>query len=486
MSIIPMDSQLFTLGRAGCAAPLAIVLHEYRSGIEMLDAEMDRCPRPRPAQSPGCHTSFHYGIDACTVHQYVQATDTAWGFGVTPPSCPAPQCPPDECESCTGLTVAQYNPDLNGVAPVLPAFVAGPDGTANSCVLHVAITGSATDSYGCCKFLSEPKTYACVVKSMAAIFTANGLIPDASTLLVHCGELPCLDITQFINDIITVMNAPVPGPYPCNCTATSVTINAVQEVLAQFGSSPIPATTALGDDLLFHPITGGGGGAPTPAEVCTALEGLPTSTFTPTSFVYGFDGTQCVRFDIGQPMFNTTDCQGNQIALGDAQVVTKNDINTAATISPVPSLLALDGIGGCPVQLQPTTCDGPTVVEDQFDHLSLQTDGNLIFWGRKSTSYVRAVSAGVLTSVEYQQAHIFIADSGPIDLANPGPCDPQDIWVKNVSGGPIDVRSLGSTIDGNSTIILQGQVPNRYPFRNNGGESVHLAWLALTNSWYVI
>lgn len=254
MTIIQTPSQLFTAGRA-CAGPLAIVLHGYSAGLEMLDGDMGRCPRPRPAQSPGCHSSFHYGVGGSLVHQYVANANTAWGFGVTPPSCPAPVCPPDPCESCTGITVDQYNPDLDGNPPVLPAWAAGPDGTVNCAVLHVAITGAGVDGQGCCRFLADPQAYQAVVNSLCEIFATTELVPSQNTLLVHCGELPCLDIDQLVLDIIECLDAPEPVLPPCQCTPVIVedTPNLLSVVDSQLLVNPNYAINEIEDTDVIEP-----------------------------------------------------------------------------------------------------------------------------------------------------------------------------------------------------------------------------------------
>lgn len=207
--------QLFTVGRApGPAA--AIVLHEYCSDLGSLDLQMERCARPRPAQSPGCHTSFHYGISGSFIHQYVALANTAWGFGVTPPSCPEPLCPPDPCESCTGITADQYQPDIDGNAPVLPVWVAGADGTVNNRVIHVAVAGSCNrDPNNCCLFLTNDKAYTQFVTALAEIFVAAGLVASQTTLLVHCEELNCIDIDQLVIDVNAVV--PVAPFVGCEC-----------------------------------------------------------------------------------------------------------------------------------------------------------------------------------------------------------------------------------------------------------------------------
>ncbi len=253
MAPIFFPSNLFTLGRA-CAGPLAIVLHEYKSGIEMLDQDMNRCPRPRPLQSPGCHTSYHFGIGGnCKFHQYVPIADTAWGFGVLPAQlCPVPPCPPDPCESCTGATVDQYNPDEDGNPPVLPPFVIGPDGTVNCGVIHVAVNSIWPPNLAgiCCD--PNPDAYECLVNSLCEIYQLSGLLPSQTTLLVHCGELPCLDIDQLVLDILACVNAPPPVEIPCTCTPTTDQFCSALSTIAD-GAVAVPGTTLLlGDDCLFH------------------------------------------------------------------------------------------------------------------------------------------------------------------------------------------------------------------------------------------
>lgn len=231
----------------------------------MLDIAMQYCPRRRPLNSPGCHTSFHFGVDNCTIHQYVPVADTSWGFGITPPSCPEPICPPDPCESCTGLTADQYQPDIDGNPPVLPAFVADADGTVNSQVVHVAVIGGLLPGINeCCKFLDDPAAYTCLVSSLAQIFALTGLVPSATTLLVHCNELNCLDIDQLVLDILAfVPPAPFVG---CECITDvdpgdgltlSITDGAI---IAGIELDPDPSNTlSLSPDGLLGTSTGAPG-----------------------------------------------------------------------------------------------------------------------------------------------------------------------------------------------------------------------------------
>lgn len=252
------DVRLFTTNR-DCVGPLAVVLHSFSSSIETLDNEMERCPRIRPTMSPGCHTSYHYGIGAgCTFHQYVDIDNTAWGFGVLAPTCPEPICEPSECDSCTGLTAAQYNPNFDGVLPTLPAWSVGADGTVNCAVIHVAITGASNNDLDCCRFLTDPQSYSCFVKALCSIFEEADITPSQDTLLVHCGELPCLDIDQLVIDLLLCADAPIPVPPPCNCTPIARGVANVPDE----GTIAVNSSTAM----VYTSTTGGSITIDTPAS----------------------------------------------------------------------------------------------------------------------------------------------------------------------------------------------------------------------------
>lgn len=239
MTAIRFPSLLFTPGR-DCEGPTAVVLHEYRSGLEMLDKEMDRCLRPRPLCSPGCHTSFHYGVGACHLHQYVDLEDTAWGFWFEPtPVCPVPPCP--IVQECDGIGADQYNPDFDG-NPATPDVTASPAcQDANCSVIHVAVvTGITTVSDGIFCINSptfNERAYRCLVQSLCEIFDVAGLIPvSGTTLLTHIGELVNVDVDQLADDILECLTAPVPPLPPCDCipieTANTVVDTATLDLTA--------------------------------------------------------------------------------------------------------------------------------------------------------------------------------------------------------------------------------------------------------------
>lgn len=495
------DVLLFTPGRTPCTGPLAIVLHGYSSGIEMLDLEMERCPRPRPRQSTGCHTSFHYGVDGCNIHQYVALANTAWGFGVTPPTCPAPICPPDECASCTGLTVAQYNPDLDGNDPILPAFVAGTDGTANSCVIHVAVTGqsgfSALDAYGdCCRWME--KSYQCFVRSLCEIFEASGLTPSQTTLLVHCQELLCIDIDQLILDILACLDAPPAPPIPCQCTPTTA------QFCASLSTVPVlltPATSALGPDCAFHPIVAAPivdvavVGVDTATVDITVVE-APANTFTVSSdvIVSPDAGNQLVAQVNGLfvPASATyRDCTGlplpNNSVLLQPPTVGSTDPSSGIILNSTDA-------DQCTVFLTAPVCGSAVYNNPPRGVLAAANDGT-VRWshGWVNPSLVIAATVGFFdfntAANQSNGKRVLISAHDEVNLINPATaCDNHEVWVKNIGVTPLTIQANGGAtlIDGQLAITLDGVIVAGYPFGNNGGESVHLVYDDVTAQWYVL
>lgn len=282
------EVDLFTAGRS-CAGPLVVVLHQYQAGLEMLDLQMQSCPRPRPAQSPGCHTSFHYGVDGCKVHQYVDLANTAWGFYLIPPPCPEPPCP--VIQTCDGIGADQYNTLPDG-STVTPPPNTGTDGTPNCQVIHVAVV-RGINSYGDSIFCFDSpafdgRAYDCLVTSLCAIFTAAGLVPDAETnLLVHIGELVGLDTVQLALDIIACQEAPGPVLPDCNCDPGITVLDTTSVNLGVTGTqitASVIASPTTGNALT---ITGSGLYVPVALAVSTITNaGATIDPATADVFVY--------------------------------------------------------------------------------------------------------------------------------------------------------------------------------------------------------
>lgn len=423
-------SDLFTPGRA---CPLtAVVLHEFKSGIENLDHEMCRCIRPRPLTSPGCHTSFHYGISGnCIFHQYVADADTAWGFYFIPtPACPEPPCPIEQ--TCDGIGADQYNPEPDGTLPV-PAVVAGPDNTANCAVIHVAIaTGAASTSSGI-YCIGSPSfsefAYRCLVQSLCYIFETNALVPNGYVnLLTHIGELVDLDLDQLAIDIQECLDFVPPPLPPCDCAQTPITV--VDSESIDF--------TASGVDN--HTIT---------ADVLVSATAGNTLTINP-------DG-----------LFVPTAADTTVIAVTDTPALNLSVVEAPAdtwTISGVPVISATPG--------NQLSIAGDGLLVPTLDPVLETGAGNI------------DVSAQVALGV---QVFIVDANGGAVTLINPPDAAGlrKDIWIKNVDGTVLTVNSA-DLIDGQAAITLDGVVVAGYPFGNDGGEAVHLVWLTVSNTWKVL
>lgn len=424
-------SNLFTPGRA-CSGPTAVVLHEWKSGLENLDHEMCRCLRPRPLTSPACHTSFHYGIGGnCLFRQYVQDEDTAWGFYYIPtPACPVPPCP--IVQTCDGIGADQYNSELDGTLPV-PVVVVGPDFTANCSVIHVAIaTGAAYTGSGlyCIDSPSFSEfAYRCLVQSLCYIFEDNALTPlGYSTLLTHIGELTELDLTQLAIDIQTCLDV-VPAPLPpCDCAQTP---------LAVVDSSSINLTASGTDN---HTLTAA-------AVVSPAAGNQLSSTISGLFVPLAADSTVVTATDTTSINMTAVEAPADTFTLSAVAIISPTAGNQLSVVA--------DGL------LVPT-----------YDPVITLAAGNV------------DVSAQVLAG---KQIFIVDADGGAITLTVPPDAVGlrKEIWIKNIDAAALTVNSA-DLIDGQAAITLDGVIVAGYPFGNNGGEAVHLVWLSTANTWRVL
>lgn len=424
-------SNLFTPGRA-CPGPTAVVLHEWKSGFENLSHEMCRCLRPRPLISPGCHTSYHYGIGGnCLFQQYVADADTAWGFYLIPtPACPEPPCP--IVQTCDGIGADQYNPEPDGTLPV-PVVAAGPDGTANCSVIHVAVaTGAASTSSGI-YCIGSPQfsefAYRCLVQSLCYIFETNALVPNGyANLLTHVGELVDLDLDQLAIDIQACLDFVPPPLPPCDCAQTPITVVDTPTVnLTANGVDNHTLTAVVNVSATAgNQLTSDAGGLYVPLPVDTTVIAVTDTAALNLSVVEAPADTWTIS---GVPVISAT--PGNQLSI------------------------ALDGL------LVPT-----------LDPVLETGAGNI------------DVSAQVALGV---QAFIVDANGGAVTLINPPDAAGlrKDIWIKNIDGAALTINSA-DLIDGQAAISLDGVIVGGYPFGNDGGEAVHLVWSSTVNTWRVL
>lgn len=547
MPITQVPSLLFTVGRA-CAGPLAIVLHEVDQGIEMLDHEMTRCPTPRPAQSPGCHSSFHFGIGGnCHFHQYIDIANTAWGFGLLPPVlCPPPNiCPPEPCASCTGLTADQYNTNFDGIPPVIPPFVAGPDGTANCGVIHVAIQSIFPSNITgvCCE--PNPDAYRCLVRSLCELFDLAGLVPSLTTLLAHCGELVCLDLEQLVADIIACLNAPPPVVPPCTCAPTPAQLCQTLAGIAD-GAVAVPGVTSfLADDCLFHllPVVDVTIVPLDTATIDMVSVEAPANTFTLSANLLSIPpAVLCdaiADIPAGDPgvagvdSYIGPDCEIHLLPVADVTLVPLDTATVDMVIAEAPTntFTISANVDTAAVLAVLETCDGPYVDQTlvtteawaaslpaaspariwtspseadcptsligvEYDELLLpavnvvlgvnQVDDETVVWGRVQNPalVIDTFTDANSTLLQNVDVHMYIGIPGHnVDL-NPPTNGRNHIWIKNLSANSLVVTSTSGAIDGVAQITIAGTIPAGYPFGNNGGASVHLIWDG--SDWYVI
>lgn len=390
MTAIKFPSLLFTPGR-DCGPATAVVLHEYKSGLEMLDKQMDDCRRPRPLCSPSCHTSFHYGIGACHLHQYINLEDTAWGFWFEPtPVCPVPPCP--VVQECDGVGPGQYNPDFDG-NPATPDVDTSPTCMdANCSVIHVAvITGTTTVSDGIFCINSptfSESAYRCLVQALCEIFDAAGLLPvSGTTLLTHIGELVNVDVDTLAIDILACLNAPTPPLPPCNCTVEQTPITVVDTATLDLTASGTDSHTLTGNvrvsSVVGNVITINGDGlyvAPAGGE--TPITANDTNSVNITASGVS-NHTIAADVIISPNANNQVSVLGNGV-FGDETLVTVNDSTTVGfSVSgfanhTITADVKISGSEGNQISVEPSglyvppptfpvynTCGGPLVEEIQ-------------------------------------------------------------------------------------------------------------------------
>jgi hypothetical protein len=535
---IQFPSLLFTPGR-DCVGPTAVVLHEYKSGMEMLDKEMDRCLRPRPLCSPGCHTSFHYGIGACHLHQYINTDDTAWGFYFIPtPTCPEPPCPIEQI--CDGLGSDQYNPDFDG-NPATPLVAAGDCLEANCSVIHVAvITGTATVSDGIycigAPTFSE-RAYNCLVQSLCEIFETAGLTPVSGTnLLTHIGELVNLDVDQLAIDILACINAPIPPLPPCDCVPIETANTVVDTATLDLGASGLFGRVITGSVKISatvgNQIVANLDGLFVPADTEVPLTVVDTNSINLTAS--GTDNhTLQADLIISPDVGNQASILANGLFVSETPI-TPVDTNTIdLTISGVNShtvqadviisagegnvLEALPGglyvpefqlcasITSLPVtgplvagtNVFADDCTYYTVPDFQAALTSvacdidlprlpvvLGGDGTTIgapIWGIPARMPLNTLLfTQALDTVGPEGADVFIyngAGAHAVDLEAPAAeCTANDLWIKNSSAFALTITPTAGLIDGVASITLLGTSAGAFPFGTNGGEAVHLIW----------
>jgi hypothetical protein len=60
-------------------------------------------------------------------------------------------------------------------------------------------------------------------------------------------------------------------------------------------------------------------------------------------------------------------------------------------------------------------------------------------------------------------------------------CSQRDLWIKNTSQDPLVISATGTTIDGEASITLPGQLE-----LTHSGAAIHLVWSSQLNQYFII
>jgi len=197
---VATDSCKFIAGRC-IPSPnkVAIVLHEYDGDLSSLDNEiLSHANAPtNPAVAYAPHTSFHYGVEGQTVHQYVKEDDTALSHG---------------------------NPATFASSWTLPTVYPGVNPDCYTVNIAVS-TGQATQGINCAP--GENNYPDALVDTLTAlvcdIARRNNVSPDAVHIVRHNSELDDFDFASFLTDVIACVNATITSQandYVCDALKT--------------------------------------------------------------------------------------------------------------------------------------------------------------------------------------------------------------------------------------------------------------------------
>lgn len=235
MATTTIPTANFTPGRCGLGTIQAIVLHEVDVPIEYLDNEAGICP---PASQRGHHTSFHYGVSGCIIHQYVADVNTAWSFD---PAAPLPTWP-----VAGGINT--------GVDP-------------NCYTLNIAVSTGVIGVGGTCvrpDNLYSAETLRCLAQLVCNLAKAYQIPLDVQHIWRHLTELDDMPFTQFFQEVVNCYNAPAPG--------IPASADAVCDVLSSLPVGvPTATTMVVGADCMVYPYVAGGVGGPVMVTDCTGV-----------------------------------------------------------------------------------------------------------------------------------------------------------------------------------------------------------------------
>lgn len=236
----------YTPGRGPCSAPVAIVLHAASGAVAALDDQACR-PMDDPARS---HASFHYGVDGCDIHEYVNPNDTAQAFGTTE------------------------------TPPALPAGCVG--GTADQATINIAINPLwlATFAAQCpANQIAIPECLCALVGWLASTY---GITPSATTILKADSALKYLSVGDLVTCAADYIAHPPIAPTQ-NCAPTGDTSKPFEVVVCQNGTHKVIPSSAISGAAITY--SGGvfyANGVPVVTGILlTDINGIPQGYLLP-------------------------------------------------------------------------------------------------------------------------------------------------------------------------------------------------------------
>lgn len=517
-----IGTENFTPGRCGPGQPVAIVLHEYDQAFESLDAQAKHCivPAPVNSQNARVHSSFHYGVNDCQIHQYVADSDTAWSFANG---------------GATGWSLPSIYP---GVAP-------------DCYTINIAVVTGVLGLNGNCE--PKPNNYSplqlqCLAKLICALAVQHNIAPDATHVWRHGGELADLPFVELMTAINACINAPED-------------LSGIDDLCDEISQMPLGTvendTLLVGADCHLYKASDLGGGSNVTVTqsgntLTITVNGTPYA-YTPSipvdvsvsSAVYN-DATNVLTITLSNgvsfavnlsdlqdifPTYNPVDCGGKAIDLTDAPALaTCADLDSAITTAVNNTLAALNpsDCAGSAIDLtqapelatckdlsiaiataittavnnatsvvlaalNPVDCIGSAIDLTKAPALALCSDLHpalkvtfdcapnsfdaptqvLNIDSRDRDTWDSRDISGDGTLNPTTDHRVRMLDKGTLLLAKPDACDPKIFYVTNVDpNNPVTVDGNGSPIGGVATVLLQGTGP----YSASQGETLCIGW----------
>jgi len=188
-----------------------------------------------------------------------------------------------------------------------------------------------------------------------------------------------------------------------------------------------------------------------------------------------------------------SDCAGTPLD-DTSQVITLQGVQSNATTTDPTGIWSSadlgEGILDCPAVLTAPPCSA------QLNRLDVVLGGDgvnpSVQWGLPARTslrqLIRATTSGAAIDPQTVDLVVYTnAGAGSIAISDPTDvdCGTTDLYIKNLSVSTLTVTS--TSFDGGIGVIsLDGQILAGYPFGNDGGESVHIAWVPSLSTWVIL